>query len=155
VIQVARAEGATLPIPLVPPPVQVRFASHPVTAIVAARPRAHLDALRSAGVRVIQLGRDAVPDLDRLHVASAPVPTVVIGDPDAWQADWTLLTTARREWPIVLTGCAPADHRALLRDRDLPPLLGSRPGECWLAHEGRTSRAVLCVDSEDPSHTNP
>ncbi|HEV7741602.1 MAG TPA: FtsK/SpoIIIE domain-containing protein [Pseudolysinimonas sp.] len=154
-IQAARASGATLPAAQVPPPVPLTLASHPVIAMVAARPREHLQRLRDAGARVLQLGSDALPDAGLLHVASRPTPTVLLGDPDAWQADWALLTTARREWPIVLTGCAPADHRALLRDRDLPPLLGSRPGECWLAHEGRTVRAVLRIDPEHPQHTIP
>ena len=94
---------------------------------------------------MIQLGTDAVPDGDRLLVSDGPRTTVLIGDPDDWQADWRLLTTARREWPMVLVGCTPADHRALLRDRGLPPLLGTQPRECWFAHDGATVRAVLEV----------
>jgi hypothetical protein len=38
-----------------------------------------------------------------------------------------------------------AEHRALLRDRDLPPPLGSHPGECWLSIEARTVRAILVL----------
>jgi S-DNA-T family DNA segregation ATPase FtsK/SpoIIIE len=80
-------------------------------------------------------------------VTTGGVPTVLLGDPDAWQADWALLTAARRSWPIALVGCSASDHRALLRDPQTPPPLGRRPGECWLARDGRTVRAVLETSS--------
>jgi S-DNA-T family DNA segregation ATPase FtsK/SpoIIIE len=150
-IQVARAPGARLPAAAVPAPAVVRHGSNPVLAVVAARPRAVADDARHGGARVIRLGLDAVPDASGLHTSTSRVPTVIVGDPDAWLADWPLLTTARREWPVVLTGCAPADHRALLRSHDLPPLLGSDPGECWLATEGMTVRAVLRLVPQNPT----
>jgi S-DNA-T family DNA segregation ATPase FtsK/SpoIIIE len=126
----------------------VRPADHAVLAVVAARPARLLASLRQGGSRVVDLGRGDLPAPDDLLVARAPVPTVLIGDPDAWQAEWALLTSARRHWPIVLAGCTPADHRILLRDRELPPPLGERPGECWLAGGGPTVRAVF-----DPAST--
>jgi S-DNA-T family DNA segregation ATPase FtsK/SpoIIIE len=142
-IQVARLPGARLPAPAVSEPAVVDLTSHPVLAIVTARPRSVAEEAGSGGARVIRLGHDAVGDMSALHVTTSAVPTVIVGDPDAWLADWPLLTLARREWPIALTGCAPADHRALLRSRELPPLLGRIPGECWLTTEGVTVRAVL------------
>jgi S-DNA-T family DNA segregation ATPase FtsK/SpoIIIE len=145
-IQVAQT-GGELPAPAVPARVEVTPATFSVLAVVAARPRAIAKALRAAGARVIELGRDTAPGSGDLHVETSPAPTVILGDPDAWLAEWSLLTTARREWPILLTGCAPADHRALLRARELPPLLGARPGECWLVTEGVTLRAVLRLPS--------
>jgi S-DNA-T family DNA segregation ATPase FtsK/SpoIIIE len=151
VVQVARAEGAQLPAPEVPAPTRVTPASHPVLAVVAARPQTHLGALHATGARVIQVGRDHPTGAAELVVTSSAVPTILIGDPDAWQADWNLLTAARREWPIVLIGCTTADHRALLRDRELPPLLGN--GECWLAAEGRTVRAVLDLGRDEHETT--
>jgi S-DNA-T family DNA segregation ATPase FtsK/SpoIIIE len=74
-----------------------------------------------------------------------PTPTVLVGDPEAWLADWALLSAARRDWPIVLIDVTPADHRAVLRDRALPPPLGAAPGECWFSSEGRSARAVLVL----------
>jgi S-DNA-T family DNA segregation ATPase FtsK/SpoIIIE len=115
-----------------------------VLAVVAARPRALLGPLRATGARVVELG-GASPVPGDLHVAEAPVPTVLLGDPDAWIADWAMLAAARRDWPIALVGVTAADHRALLRDGVPPPPLGARPGECWLAHGGRTQRAVLVM----------
>ncbi|MGN6502933.1 MAG: FtsK/SpoIIIE domain-containing protein [Pseudolysinimonas sp.] len=143
VLQVARASGAALPPPAVAAPTTVEPASLPVLAIVATRPREIAEAARRGGARVIRLGNEPAPEASALQVTRSAVPTVLVGDPDAWLADWPLLTLARREWPIALTGCAPADHRALLRSRELPPLLGGAPGECWLATEDVTVRAVL------------
>ncbi|HTL41339.1 MAG TPA: FtsK/SpoIIIE domain-containing protein [Pseudolysinimonas sp.] len=154
-IQVARTPGVQLPRPAVPEPAVVSLASHPVLAVVAARPRAIADDAQRAGARVIRLGHEAVPEASALQVMTSAVPTLVVGDPDAWLADWPVLTLARREWPIVLTGCAPADHRALLRSRELPPPLGSAPGECWLATEGVTVRAVLRLAPIAPAPRNP
>lgn len=127
------------------PPVHVDPADHAVLAIVAGRPRTHLARLRETGARVIELGAGPAPSADELHVATGPVPTILVGDPDAWLADWTLLSAARRDWPIVLIDVTAADHRTLLRDRTLPPPLAQAPGECWLSVDGRTRRAILSM----------
>lgn len=137
---------------VVPPPPRVDIAAHGALAVVAARPRALATALRAAGVRVHEVGGvgsggsggSGVPgDLGALQIAVPGVPTVLLGDPDAWHADWAALSWARRDLPVVMLGCTPADHRTLLRDRELPPLLGPGAGECWYADEGITRRAVF------------
>lgn len=81
----------------------------------------------------------AVDAGDAVHVATAP--GVLLGDPDAWQAEWTELTRARRDLPIVFHACVPGDVRAIARARETPPPL--RPGEVWLAEHGGVRRAVL------------
>jgi S-DNA-T family DNA segregation ATPase FtsK/SpoIIIE len=139
-----------------PAPYQVIPADHPVLAIVAGRPRAHLERLRATGARVIELGGAAVPPPTELVATPTSGTTIVLGDPEAWLADWSMLATARRDWPIVLIDATPADHRALLRDRVLPPPLGPAHGECWLAADGRTRRATLVLtDSARDSEENP
>jgi S-DNA-T family DNA segregation ATPase FtsK/SpoIIIE len=81
---------------------------------------------------------------------------VLLGDPEAWLADWAMLSAARRDWPIVLVAASAADHRALLRDRALPPPLGRSPDECWLSSDGRTRRAVLALpDATRESEEKP
>lgn len=162
VVQVAIAASAPMrdsDVPLRSMEVDPR--RHPVLAVVAGRPRALLAGLRASGARIVELGVDGgMAARDLLAPTPAPGttppptappptappaqgPTVVIGDPEAWLADWALLSAARRDWPIMLIGCTVADHRALLRDRTLPPPLGTAPGECWLSVDGRTTRAVL------------
>jgi S-DNA-T family DNA segregation ATPase FtsK/SpoIIIE len=126
-------------------PIRVDPAEHAIIAVVAARPRALRERLSAGGARIVELGSGSEPAPGDLRVSGGTVPTVVLGDPDAWLAEWALLSTARRDWPIILVGVTSADHRALLRDRALPPPLGQRPGECWLSIDGRTERAVLAL----------
>lgn len=147
-IQVARAEDSELrtawrvasavPTPIVP-------ADFPVLALVAGRPRALGEQMRARGARVIDLGDGAAHSASELHISTGAVPTVLLGDPDAWLAQWELLSVARRDWPIVLVDATPADVRALLRQRTLPPPLGTHPGECWYSAQGQTERAALVL----------
>jgi S-DNA-T family DNA segregation ATPase FtsK/SpoIIIE len=135
VVQVATA-GIPLPSPEVPPLPRVVPGADRVLAVVAARPG---ELALPPGVRVVAVGRDGVPGI---HADEGGRPTVLLGDPDAWQSEWTLLTEARRGIPIVLIGCTAADHRLLLREAQPPPPLGARHGQCWLSRGGRTVRAV-------------
>jgi S-DNA-T family DNA segregation ATPase FtsK/SpoIIIE len=121
----------------------VTFSPAAPTAIVSGRPRELRAGLLAAGVRLIDVGETGADVQDELRVASGSAPIVVLGDADAWQAEWALLGRARREWPIVLHAATLADHRALTRSRELPPPLGARPGECWLVRDGVTVRATL------------
>jgi S-DNA-T family DNA segregation ATPase FtsK/SpoIIIE len=82
-------------------------------------------------------------DPDALDPAAADV---LLGDPDAWQADWTLLGRARRELRFAVVGCTPVELRSLTRARDASPPLGARPGECWLVDAGTVRRARLRID---------
>ena len=148
--ELASADGVIGRVPALP---EVAFEPGNLTAIVSGRPRELRAGLLAAGVRLIDVGPiDVVPiaggnaDPDgpaELRITSGGAPIVVLGDPDAWNADWALLAQARREWPIVLHAATLADHRALTRSRELPPPLGTRPGECWLVRDGVTLRAVL------------
>ncbi len=117
--------------------------------VVTARPRTLRERLAAGGARIVDLGSGSEPAPADLHVSAGAVPTVLLGDPDSWLAEWSLLAAARRDWPIVLVDATPADHRALLRDRSLPPPLGQAPGECWLSAEGRTVRAILDLPEPD------
>ncbi len=142
-----------------PTPLRVDLSAHAALAVVAARPRALAAALRAAGARVHEVGGPAGGasggpaggDLGALQIAVPGVPTVLLGDPDAWHADWAALSWARRDLPMVMLGCSPADHRTLLRDRELPPLLGPGEGECWYADEGVTRRAVFVWPTPHPA----
>ncbi|GAA2083102.1 hypothetical protein GCM10009840_19450 [Pseudolysinimonas kribbensis] len=137
-IQVAWPGEMPLPEAAVPELPVVAPAAGRQLAIVASRPALLLPALRAAGLRVALLGA-ADPDEDAIGAA----PDVLLGDPDAWQADWSLLGRARRELPIAVVDCSAAELRALTRARDVPPPLGSRPGECWVVDGGVVRRGLL------------
>jgi len=112
-------------------------------AIVGPRPAHLATRLSGTGARVVVLGDAPAPDEDELRVSRGQPATVLIGDPDAWQAEWALLGFARRELPIVVIGCSPSELRAIARVRDAPPPLGARRGECWWVEGGAARRAVL------------
>jgi DNA segregation ATPase FtsK/SpoIIIE, S-DNA-T family len=134
-VQVARPAGDARRILEAPAPVSVGVPARGELAVVAARPREFLDRWDPARVRVVRVGE---PDAG-LPVVD-PGRTVLLGDPDAWQSDWATLARARRDLPIVFSGCAVGDVRAVARTREVPPPLN--PGELWLVEHGRARRAT-------------
>jgi len=117
-------------------------------AIVSARPGELAPRLKASGARVIALGDDPAPADDELRISRGEAPVVLLGDPDAWQAEWALLNLARRELPIAVIGCSESELRAITRARDAAPPLGGRPGECWWVDAGAVRRALLDVDRD-------
>jgi S-DNA-T family DNA segregation ATPase FtsK/SpoIIIE len=122
----------------VSPPVVAEVPARGELAVVASRPRELADHWDQGRVRVRTLGE---PDAGEIRVD--PGRTVLLGDPEAWQADWATLARARRDLPIVIHGCGVADVRAITRAREVPPPL--HPGEVWLVEHGRVRRAVLAA----------
>ncbi len=105
-------------------------------AIVAGRPREVERRMAAVGgIRVVRVGEEPAPDDVEFRIAGGES-LVLLGDPDAWQAEWALLARVRREVPLVFFGCTAVDIRAIARIREFPPPLGSRPGECWLVAGG-------------------
>jgi S-DNA-T family DNA segregation ATPase FtsK/SpoIIIE len=71
-------------------------------------------------------------------------PPILIGDPEVWQSQWTLLASLRRSGELLFDGCSLPEVRALTRSRELPPPFprGERP--VWiLDRDGEFSRAKL------------
>ncbi|WP_191281782.1 FtsK/SpoIIIE domain-containing protein [Pseudolysinimonas yzui] len=123
------------------PPTVVVVPARGELAVVASRPRELVDRWDAARVRVRVLG-----EADPGDPVIDPGRTVVLGDPDAWQADWATLARARRDLPIVFSGCGVADVRAIARVREVPPPLA--PGEVWLVEGGRIRRAVFAAEPD-------
>jgi len=116
---------------------------HRPLAVVCPRPVQLGQQLAGTGAHAVVLGDAPAPDEGELRVSFGGAAVVLLGDPDAWQAEWALLGLARRELPIAVIGCGPSELRAIARVRDVPPPLGSRPGECWWVDGGVVRRAVL------------
>lgn len=133
-----------LPVAGLPELPRVRLEQGTPLAIVAGRPRELLRRVAGTdgGIRVIRVGEQPTPDDAELRVTHGD-PTLLLGDPDAWQAEWALLSSVRREFPLVFFGCVPSEVRAIARIREPPPPLGDRPGECWLVDGGGIRRAIL------------
>lgn len=86
-----------------------------------------------ANVSPISVGRTlpTQPRTDTITVADTRLPTVYIGDPDSWQANWTLLGELRATALMVIDRCAVTDFRAITARRELPPPLKSGGDQCW------------------------
>jgi S-DNA-T family DNA segregation ATPase FtsK/SpoIIIE len=69
---------------------------------------------------------------------------VIVGDPQLWQGNWSLLAAALRSQTVLFDGCSLADLRAVTGRRELPPPFdrGERPLWC-LAPGGDYRRARI------------
>ncbi|MEP6844311.1 MAG: FtsK/SpoIIIE domain-containing protein [Pseudolysinimonas sp.] len=143
-IQVAIGGGALPAAELVELPTIRPEAGRPL-GVVCPRPREFEKRWAGTGNKIIVLGEHPAPDDQELRGARGATPILLLGDPDAWQAEWELLALVRRELPVVVVGCAPVDLRAVTRAREAAPPLGNRPGECWWVEAGVVRRALLDV----------
>ncbi|MEF3404325.1 FtsK/SpoIIIE domain-containing protein [Agromyces sp. CCNWLW203] len=110
-------------------------------AIAARAPRAVAEAITAAGRTAIVLvagGESAVRVAVAAHPRDAP-PPVIVGDAEAWSASWSLIAALREEAAIVVQG-GTTEYRALVRSRELPPLLDEGAGQCWLIEPGQSVR---------------
>lgn len=112
-------------------------------AVVCPRPAQLAREFTESGARVVVLGDGPAPDEPALKVWQGEAPVVLLGDSDAWQAEWGLLALARRELSVAVLGCNASELRAVTRTRDAAPPLGHRPGECWWVEAGVVRRALL------------
>jgi S-DNA-T family DNA segregation ATPase FtsK/SpoIIIE len=60
------------------------------------------------------------------------VPTVVVGDPDGWQRQWTLFSRLRADADIIVGTTCATDFRALTGRRELPPYSRESGERAWL-----------------------
>jgi S-DNA-T family DNA segregation ATPase FtsK/SpoIIIE len=69
--------------------------------------------------------------------------TVVVGDPEHWQANWRLLSAMRSDHDLVIdSGCA-ADFRVLTGSRDVPPYARTAAGRAWLVSRGDAAVRIV------------
>ena len=118
-------------------------------AIVTASPRADAAALRGLGLTPLML--EPVDAVVRTALAQRSMaagdagrdtePCVIIGDADAWTANWAVAATVREEATLVVHG-GPREYRVLSRGGGLPPLLDDAATQCWVRGTGEsTARA--------------
>ncbi|WP_350347118.1 FtsK/SpoIIIE domain-containing protein [Agromyces sp. G08B096] len=68
----------------------------------------------------------------RVGGADAPI---VVGDAEAWAANWMLLASMRDHGTLVVHG-GTGEYRTVVRDRRPPPLLDPGRGQCWVLLPG-------------------
>lgn len=108
----------------------------PAAIVIPAGPRA--DGVRAvcerAGARVV-----AVEDAATLEPGF-----VLIGSPEAWLAQWRLLSTARARADLVVDAACAGEYRALTGRRELPPYAQPAAARAWLHHpDGAVRRVIL------------
>jgi S-DNA-T family DNA segregation ATPase FtsK/SpoIIIE len=122
---------------------RIQVAIAPVAQFAAANPRALVVDPTSAPIvavsanpeRFASLLRELAPDrrivvigpiglrehADDLSISRGGLPTIVVGDPDSWQSQWSTFGSLQRDSTVLFDGVSLAEFRALTRSRDLPP----------------------------------
>ena len=138
---VAATESPTREIPVVP---LLELRPDLPYAVAAVAPRAAAAVIAAAGRTPILLvagGEASVRAALVAHPIDAPPPAIV-GDAEAWAASWSLLASLREEAAFVVHGGA-GEYRALMRTRELPPLLDEGAGQCWVIDPGHDARRAM------------
>lgn len=108
-----------------------------LTMIVSRRPADRARRLREhGGCDVVLLGAAATGTLRIDDVADPARSTVVVGDLDAWQQQWALLTALRTTATVVVEGASAAEFRSLTRLAQLPPWIAPGAARAWLLRPG-------------------
>lgn len=118
-----------------PPPPRFQPARSPLAAVCSATPRADAVELSRAcpEAEVVLLGSADTVGRAAEILGEAPGPDgvrIVVGDAEAWTANWALAAQARRRAVIVVHGGG-AEYRALARDAGVPPVLDDHRRQCW------------------------
>jgi S-DNA-T family DNA segregation ATPase FtsK/SpoIIIE len=117
----------------------------PAASAIANQIRGSSRSPGSSAVQVIDIAHsNDSSDVVAVTTAARGAVQIVLGDPAAWQARWSLLAAVRGSIPVVFAGCSVAEFRALTGIRRLPPPIGSAPGGAWhLAGDGAVGRVQL------------
>jgi len=126
------------------PPIEPRRAAElgwPATSpliVVSSRPAAILERLATLGP-VTMLGAQA----RAAGVSVEEDPAIILGDPNAWQGAWGMLTALRPTTTLAFHGCSASDIRALTHGRELSPPVDSADTLIVFEPDGRMFRARL------------
>ena len=135
-------EARPLPVELHDPPQPVSLSGPDLFAVVSASPRADASTLRTAGYDPLLLepvGDTVVRTELARRNADATAACVIVGDVDAWAANWSIAALVREEATVVVHG-GPREYRVLARGPAIPPLLDDAATQCWVVDPGGPAR---------------
>ncbi|MBM7504314.1 FtsK/SpoIIIE domain-containing protein [Agromyces aurantiacus] len=143
-------------------PAPLDLAGHPLVAVASATPAADAAVLSSRwpAATLVRLGStpdaaaEASAAIDASRVGGPQ--RILVGDADAWAANWSLTAAARSAATIVVHG-GTAEFRALARGTGLPPLLDDHSAQCWIGRpeDPVARRRWLAADSTDSVRQAP
>lgn len=111
---------------------------HGLTMIVSRRPADRARWARDQGTAdVILLGAPGHGTLRIDEVSDPARSTVIVGDLDAWQQQWALLTALRTTATVVVEDASAGEFRSLTRQSGLPPWITPASGRAWLMRPGQ------------------
>jgi S-DNA-T family DNA segregation ATPase FtsK/SpoIIIE len=120
----------------------------PLTLVVTARP-GEVEERLSGAADTVQLR--TVPSAE-LRIRETGRPMVLIGDVEAWHAEWGRLTALRPSAAMLFDRCTVADFRALSGRRSLPPAMAMHTESAWLqSPEGALGRVLLPRPARSPA----
>jgi S-DNA-T family DNA segregation ATPase FtsK/SpoIIIE len=111
-------------------------------AVVSASPRADASALRAAGLEPLLLepvGDTAVRAALARRAGDTAPRGLIVGDADAWSANWSIAALVREQATIVVHG-GQREYRVLAPGHPLPPLLDDAGTQCWVVEPGSMAR---------------
>ena len=134
-----------------PPPVRL---GQGLTMVVTRRPAERARWARGQDDRdVVLLGAAGQGTLRVDDVSSGPRPTVVVGDVDAWQQQWALLTALRTSATVILEDAGPNEFRSLTRQTGLPPWIAPGAGRAWIVRPDRPVRRARFEEPPAPGRS--
>ncbi len=147
-LRVQLVEVPQLPVEPSSPSPQLEIGAEGLWAVVSEAPRADAALLRDLGLAPLMLepfdslvGAALARHSREFGDASGMTePCVIVGDADAWTANWAVAAQVREEATLVVHG-GPREYRALAGG-GLPPLLDDVATQCWTRRTGEaTARA--------------
>ncbi|HYI31893.1 MAG TPA: FtsK/SpoIIIE domain-containing protein [Glaciibacter sp.] len=104
-------------------------------------------------IRIIDIGGRTDPGASGVLIVGDISPgAVLIGTPDDWQRQWTLLTTLRPTATMIADRCSVAEFRQASGTRQLPPPLAPGRSHVWTLTPGADAgRATLPAAEETAS----
>lgn len=141
--------GAALQLATAPPTKQpAREAPplfEPTATTVLISPRPGEFSARYPNCSVVELRPTFMPS-ETITIAAATQPTVVVGDADSWQANWSQLTALRSTSTMIFEHSTVADFRIFSGSRQLPPPLAQHSGSVWMLEPGHPPTRVRLAD---------
>lgn len=106
-------------------------------AIVSSSPRSDAATLRALGHEpmLLEPGDAAIRAALAAPTEGAGCPRLVVGDADAWMANWALIGLMREEASVVVHG-GHREYRVFAPGPALPPLLDDPVRQCWVTGPG-------------------